>query len=256
MTAEKFHDALGLLPSDLITETDKVRSGPQKSTVHWRRWVSLAACAVLILGCGWLLRPGLFSAKSADTAECAALEGVNQTPTYAAADLSPQETANEKSQTTAGTGEQGLTPTGYPADGSWYADLSATQYCITPLSPDSAVNTAGAPDATLVTSRTELDAYYEEKSSLYNMSSFREVIAAYDEIWFTEHDLLLIRVGSILDEVPPEVRSLAKTTESTWEITLFQSFTTASAEPADWHILITMNKDAMTGSDTITILVE
>ncbi len=50
MTAEKILDALGLLPSDLITATDTLRTAPKTTVIHWKRWVSLAACLVLVLG--------------------------------------------------------------------------------------------------------------------------------------------------------------------------------------------------------------
>lgn len=43
MTGEQFHDALTLLPEDLIARADEVRSRKPK-TLHWRRYVSLAAC--------------------------------------------------------------------------------------------------------------------------------------------------------------------------------------------------------------------
>ena len=56
MTVHDLHDALNLLPSDLITAADKVRTTPKTTVIHWRRWVSLAAClALLIFGAGQLL---------------------------------------------------------------------------------------------------------------------------------------------------------------------------------------------------------
>lgn len=56
MTVHDLHDALNLLPSDLITAADKVRTTPKTTVIHWRRWISLAAClALLILGAGQLL---------------------------------------------------------------------------------------------------------------------------------------------------------------------------------------------------------
>ena len=52
MTAEQLQDALGLLPMDLIEEADALRRKPKKKPIPFRRWGALAACAVLVLGCG------------------------------------------------------------------------------------------------------------------------------------------------------------------------------------------------------------
>lgn len=49
MTAHDLHDALSLLPGDLITATDRLRTAPKPKVIHWKRWVSLAACLVLVL---------------------------------------------------------------------------------------------------------------------------------------------------------------------------------------------------------------
>lgn len=50
MTIEQFHDALNLLPGDLIRATDALRSRAAKPKVHLQRWVSLAACVALLVG--------------------------------------------------------------------------------------------------------------------------------------------------------------------------------------------------------------
>lgn len=52
MTIEQFHDALNLLPGDLIRATDALRSRAAKPKVHLQRWVSLAACVALLIGSG------------------------------------------------------------------------------------------------------------------------------------------------------------------------------------------------------------
>lgn len=61
MTAEKLHDAITLLPGDLVIAADRLRTVPRTRTIHWKRWISLAACLVLLLGAGLVLRqlPGM-----------------------------------------------------------------------------------------------------------------------------------------------------------------------------------------------------
>lgn len=43
MTSEKLHDALNLLPADLVAETDALRTQAKKPQVHWKRWAAMAA---------------------------------------------------------------------------------------------------------------------------------------------------------------------------------------------------------------------
>lgn len=52
MTSEKLHDALSLLPADLIAETDVLRTQAKKPQVHWQRWAAMAACLAVVLLAG------------------------------------------------------------------------------------------------------------------------------------------------------------------------------------------------------------
>lgn len=52
MTSEKLHDALSLLPADLVAETDALRTKPKKHQVHWQRWAAMAACLAVVLLAG------------------------------------------------------------------------------------------------------------------------------------------------------------------------------------------------------------
>ena len=52
MTSEKLHDALNLLPADLVAETDALRTQVKKPQVHWQRWAAMAACLAVVLLAG------------------------------------------------------------------------------------------------------------------------------------------------------------------------------------------------------------
>ena len=52
MTPEKLHDALNLLPADLVAGTDALRTKPKKHQVHWQRWAAMAACLAVVLLAG------------------------------------------------------------------------------------------------------------------------------------------------------------------------------------------------------------
>lgn len=52
MTADKLHEALNLLPGDLIAETDALRCRPIKTWAHGHRWAAIAACLAVVLFAG------------------------------------------------------------------------------------------------------------------------------------------------------------------------------------------------------------
>ena len=52
MTSEKLHDALNLLPADLVAETDALRTQVKKPQAHWQRWAAMAACLAVVLLAG------------------------------------------------------------------------------------------------------------------------------------------------------------------------------------------------------------
>ena len=97
MTAEQLHDALTLLPADLIAEADKARC-PKPKVLRWKPLAALAACFVLVLGSGWYLAEmGLMNMNS--TTKLAAPEA----PAAAApmlqepADAAPMEAVRQES---------------------------------------------------------------------------------------------------------------------------------------------------------------
>lgn len=97
MTAEHIHDALTLLPADLITETDRKRNRKPKVIV-WKRYAAMAACFALVL-CGGLFCMRLFSPKGSRMesapAEAAIMQAAEDTNgfEYEAAPAEPQAAA-------------------------------------------------------------------------------------------------------------------------------------------------------------------
>lgn len=70
MNAEQLHDAISLLPPDLIAETEKKRRAPA-SPRRWQRFAAMAACfALMVCGSVWcfsLLRWGGVGKAAAQT---------------------------------------------------------------------------------------------------------------------------------------------------------------------------------------------
>lgn len=71
MTSEKLHDALNLLPADLVAETDALRNRPMRRKIPWKHLTALAACfAVVLLTAGFfgISRSGGSKAASTEMA--------------------------------------------------------------------------------------------------------------------------------------------------------------------------------------------
>ena len=92
MTAEQFHDALSLLPMELVEEVDRRRQSPGRKPIPWGKYASLAACLVLLLGCSWLVN-GMFHARSKATES--ALQEAWDTGTIVANEAAPAEVPEE-----------------------------------------------------------------------------------------------------------------------------------------------------------------
>lgn len=278
MTPETLHDALGLLSGDLITAVDKLRSKAPKKQVHWMRYASIAACLALILYGGFLVMteflPKAGNTSSADQAAAEAvrdlspaeeeiqLDGIAQSP--AATQAAAGEVQNgapfggvkgSEESADSDSSEAPPTPTGYPASGSYFANLSATQYCMTNLYPDSTLNISSEPETVLIQSREELETYYQEYLDIFELGTFWESCAMYTDTWFEDHDLLMIRLGTSKSEYVPEVQSLTLTSETACEIavTLAEMPEDNTLDPAYWHILMEVKKNVLQEEDTVTV---
>lgn len=165
MTAEQIHDALTLLPADLIAETDKKRTQKPRS-IPWKRYAAMAACFTLVLGCGiYCLQTVVVLNKVAGKGAPAAVQSslrneaaLPETQAAAPAAQAPRESPAEEAQITgdtqasaASTAEEALCidHAHTPAESlekenvsGWCGNLSATVYLdgeIYPLSGSHAV---------------------------------------------------------------------------------------------------------------------
>lgn len=275
MNAETLHDALTLLPADLITAVDKVRTRPRQQPARWPRFVSMAACFALVLLGSFLaitlfLPHGSNNTSSADSAKQeSAMEGAPAEAETQAAAESPagaamgtageagEETGSGTSNDAASGSDAAPQSTGYPAEHDSFADLCATQYCLTPQAPGSTLNLDSSVTI-LIHSRQELEDYCQEWEGYFELYSFYEACTGYDDTWFADHDLLLLRQFTEKSEYRPEVQSLILTGETTREITLSLTEQPAdrAIDPACWHILIPVQKDLLADTDTITVILE
>lgn len=100
MTAEKFHDALTLLPADLIAEADRKRR-ERPRVIPWKRYAAMAACFALVLCSSWfalLMFEGMGGSSKETAAEAPAEAAVMMGETRAAAAYEEEAAAPEAAE--------------------------------------------------------------------------------------------------------------------------------------------------------------
>lgn len=107
MKPEIIHDALNLLPSDLIQQTDHLRSHPRRAKARWTQFAALAASFVLVVSSVMLLQFRMQKSAAPEAApEEPMMQAAPAVPAAPAADAAPveevaaEEAAMEKYQDT------------------------------------------------------------------------------------------------------------------------------------------------------------
>lgn len=233
MTAEKLHDAISLLPADLIAEADRLRCG-RPQVIRWKRYTAMAACFALVLSCG------LFAVRF--LAPKGATETALQAPA-AAAPLAPPEqdlTAAEEAApempasnrvTGSGSPAEAAEPEAAEPEGYAFCDMTARMI---PWPGDLCVNST---QCILIRSREQLEAYVAGGAELTEAAVF------YDEAWFENHDLVMVRQAGKSEERYGLV-SLTQP-DNDWVLTFRRDVLEEdnSPEPVLWHIFVGVDKN-------------
>lgn len=163
MTGEQFHDALTLLSEDLIARADEVRSRKPK-TLHWRRYVSLAACCALLVLCG-----ALYESRSAKSTSPEMVSAFRDADSAQRTDEAPA------------SGDLGAVD----------AEIAAPQCLEVPNLPDKAED-AAFQAVHLFDSREALEEGLSEMGESWDISGLEMACEGFDEHFFASQDLLLI----------------------------------------------------------------
>lgn len=108
MTAHDLHDALNLLPSDLLTAADKVRMAPKARHIPWKRLTAMAAVFALVFGTAlvfgrtrypYLKDAKMESAVSQEPAAAAPMAPFPESQEIAADEAVPEEPTAEAPET-------------------------------------------------------------------------------------------------------------------------------------------------------------
>lgn len=163
MTGEQFHDALTLLPEDLIAKADAVRSRKPK-IIHWRRYASLAACCALLVLCG-----ALYESRSAKSTSPEMVSAFRDADSAQRTDEAP------------GSGDLGAVD----------AEIAVPQCLEIPNLSNGAEGTA-FPAAHLFDSREALEEGLSEMGESWDISGLEMACEGFDKHFFVSQDLLLI----------------------------------------------------------------
>lgn len=247
MTAETLHDAIGLLPADLVAEADRLRTRKQK-IIPWKRYAAMAACFAIVLSCG-LFAMELFAPKGAT--ETAAQAPAAAAPLAPVTDEAPaeeimkdtvlrEESAAEEAPAlnkTTGSGET-AEPEAY-----FFCDVRTL---MAPLNTDLCIDST---QSTLFQNRAQLDAFIAQEPDIAHSSGELDL---YDESWFEYQDLLLVRLPSEKSEYRPDVLSLTNPYPQ-WQLTLRWETTPEdnAVDPVLWYLFVGVCKDMISPEDAI-----
>ena len=162
MTSEQFHDALTLLPEDLVAHAEQYRCRKPR-VIPLKPYAATAACLAVVLCAAALFR--VAQQKSMETDKAVSFSVMQ---------------------------DAGAAPAESPR-----MEAAAVPSCPMVETPD-LPNTAEIDhSAAIITSRSELEGYFTEMGRYYQLDALRDVCALYDETWFSNSDLLLIPVDSV-----------------------------------------------------------
>ena len=259
MNAETLHDAIGLLPADLVSEADTLRTRKPR-IIPWKRYAALAACFALTVSCG-LFAMKFLSPKGAT--EAALQAPAAAAPLAPAADEAPAEEAArfDSANGSCAITEESAKENAVPNSAEPEAPLKDTTDIIcqrveTPVKPTT-VAFSSQSAVTLVTSPEELETYLTEKDWIYDFTYAREVCAIFDEAWFENHDLLVMRLHAAYPDFPYTVTSIVDT-EGTdpmgWDWFILYT-TPVETHPEEnttsIHLLIELEKNLISPEDAI-----
>ncbi len=264
MTAEKLHDAIGMLPADLIAEADRKRCGKPKVIV-WKRYAAMAACFALVACAAWFAsivltprgaaEPAMNCAADMAPAAAAPMEPAAEAP--ACEEAAPEEPMENG---VSGSGNAKKTED-IRSDTTAEAPTMTTYSLETPLKP-SAASFSSTSQVTLAISRTELETYLTDKDWIYDFAQVWEVCTAFDEAWFENHDLLIMTVHAAYIDVPYTVTSIEDTGGTDpkgWDWYVF--YTAAGeghpeGETTCFHLLTELEKGLIAPEDSILTIAD
>lgn len=269
MNAETLHDALGLLPSDLITPVDSLRSTPRRQKIPWTRYASIAACLALMV---WV-SGRMFDRMVQSTENMAQMEAdmeysqisgngapaedgiiyYEKVPTEC--DCAP-EAKEESMPQVPGSTEIAMEPpaTDYSSGPDQRYVGGSAGYSPAPGYKEG----MEYPYTAVIRSREELDCWFAEYRNFYDIESFEAGYAHLDNTYFQNHDLLLVLLEEEYGYVCHEPYYLSDMQAGCWQLTFTVHYQEEdrTVEPMQWLFFIEIEKDLISKEDSVTVMPE
>lgn len=238
MTTAQLHDAIGLLPVDLIAETDELRCRKQPR-LHWQRYAAMAAAAVLVI-CGgvlsWRLLPGSRTAAAPEAAQFAA----------DSASMADEALPGAQAPMADGAGADNGSPN------LATASTLSVQYAATPALTEAAQ--AQPAFVSLITSVEDWQTYRQQQEGSYDLTQLDTVMDSRDEGYFESQDVVLVCVDASASH-GPAVQDMVWD-EGSLEIRLDSMSAEEDAGLTCWHIVLDVEKGALTDADQIQLIAQ
>lgn len=238
MTTAQLHDAIGLLPVDLIAETDELRCRKQPR-LHWQRYAAMAAAAVFVI-CGgvlsWRLLPGSRTAAAPEAAQFAA----------DSASMADEALPGAQSPMADGAGADNGSPN------LATASTLSVQYAATPALTEAAQ--AQPAFVSLITSVEDWQTYRQQQEGSYDLTQLDTVMDSRDEGYFESQDVVLVCVD-VSASHGPAVQDMVWD-EGSLEIRLDSMSAEEDAGLTCWHIVLDVEKGALTDADQIQLIAQ
>lgn len=238
MTTAQLHDAIGLLPVDLIAETDELRCRKQPR-LHWQRYAAMAAAAVLVI-CGgvlsWRLLPGSRTAAAPEAAQFAA----------DSASMADEALPGAQAPMADGAGADNGSPN------LATASTLSVQYAATPALTEAAQ--AQPAFVSLITSVEDWQTYRQQQEGGYDLTQLDTVMDSRDEGYFESQDVVLVCVDASASH-GPAVQDMVWD-EGSLEIRLDSMSAEEDAGLTCWHIVLDVEKGALADADQIQLIAQ
>lgn len=270
MTVENLHDAIGQLPSDLITAVDLKRSRKPK-VIPFKRYAAIAACVAMMLCGTWIFAMTQASGGSTEAAAEApemmqAADSVTHSAVNAPAaaepesEAAPMEAAPKAPAAVAGESGAGEPEEEISAENTllhfdYPINIHAIQYADTQNIGSS--SSTSQPEIRLLHSQAELEAFCED-FGYYDLESFNTLCKNYDEGWFELHDLLIVLMKDLSANSITKVTAMLDVDDNgIWELCI--SYTIPyedSPQRTDRFILMEAEKNAISNEESIVLILE
>lgn len=238
MTTAQLHDAIGLLPVDLIAETDALRCRKQPR-LPWQRYAAMAAAAVLVI-CGgvigWRLLPGSKTAAAPEAAQFAANGAIMADEALPGAQASMADAADADSA----------------SPNLATASTLSVHYAATPALTEAAQTQPTY--VALITSPEDWQTYRQQQEGSFDLTQLDTVMDSRDEGYFESQDLVLIRLDASAS-AGPAVQNMVWE-EGSLDIYLNNVATQEDAGQTCWHIALDVEKGALADADQIQLITQ